>query len=45
MLMQVGENQSWRKNSKVSVVKKGCDHSVHRTLKLAVSQEGSNGIN
>ena len=37
--------KSWLKNIGVSVVKNGCDHSRLRTLKLAVSQDGFNGIN
>ena len=38
-------SKSGLKNIGVDVVKKGCDHSCHRTLKLAVSPEGLNGIN
>ena len=36
---------SWLKNTGVGVVKNGFGHSCCRTLKLAVSQEGNNGIN
>ena len=39
------ESKSWLKNIKVGMVKNGCSQSGHRTLKLAVSQEGINGIN
>ena len=39
------ETKSWLKNIEVDVVKNGCGHTGLRTLKLAVSQEGTNGIN
>ena len=39
------EIKSWLKNIGVSMVKNGCGHSDIRTLKLAVSQKGINGIN
>ena len=37
--------QSGLKNTELGVVKNGCSHSVLRTLKFAVSQEGINGRN
>ena len=37
------EIRSWLKNAGVSMVKNGCDHSVLRTLKLAVCQGEMNG--
>ena len=39
------ELKSRLENIGVSVVKKECSHSGLRTLKLALSQEGINGIN
>ena len=39
------EIDSWLKNIRVGMVKKKCGYSGHRTLKLAVFQEGINGIN
>ena len=39
------EIKSWSKSIVVGVVKNVFDHSSHRTLKLAVSQEGSKWIN
>ena len=38
------EIKSWLKNIGVGMVKNGCGHSGLRTLKLAVSQEGINGV-
>ena len=38
------ETESWLKNTGMGVVKNGCGYSGHRTLKLAVSQEGLNGV-
>ena len=38
------EIKIWLKNIGVGVVKNGCGHSGLRTLKLAVSQEGINGV-
>ena len=37
--------KNWLKNIGLGLVKNGCGHSGHRTLKLAVSQEGVTGIN
>ena len=39
------EINSWYKNIGVGMIKNGYGHSGHKTLKLAVSQEGINGIN
>ena len=39
------EIKSWLKNTGVGMVRNGCGHSGLKTLKLAVSQEGINGIN
>ena len=39
------EIKSWLGNIGVGMVRSGCGHSGHRTLKLAVSQEGINGRN
>ena len=39
------EIKSWLKNIGVGMVKNGCGHSGPSKLKLAVSQEGINGIN
>ena len=39
------EIKSWLKNIWWGVVKNGCGHSDHMTLKLAVSQEGIDEIN
>ena len=39
------EIKSWLKNFGVGVVKSGCGHSVHGTLKLAVSLEEINRVN
>ena len=39
------EIKSWLKNIWWGVVKNGCGYSDHMTLKLAVSQEGIDGIN
>ena len=36
--------KSWLKTIRVGVIKNGCGHSGLRTLKLAVSQEGINGV-
>ena len=38
MLIQIHGNYSQLKNIRVGVVKNGCGHSSHRTLKLAVSK-------
>ena len=38
------ETKSWLKNIGVGMVKDGCGHSGLRTLKLAVPQEGTNGV-
>ena len=38
------EIKSWLKNIGVGLVKNGCGHSGLRTVKLAVSQEGINGV-
>ena len=37
--------ESWFKNIGMSVVRNGCGYSGLRTLKLAISQKGINGIN
>ena len=42
---KIMEFKSWLKNIWWGVVKNGCGHSDHMTLKLAVSQEGIDGIN
>ena len=39
------EIKSWLKSIWVDLVRIGCGHSGLRALKLAVSQEGINGIN
>ena len=39
------EIKSWLKNVGVGMVKNRCGQSGHKTLKLAVSQEGINEIN
>ena len=39
------EIRNWLKNIWVGAAKNGCSYSGYRTLKLAVSQEGINGIN
>ena len=39
------EIKSWLKNVGVGMVKNGCGQSGHKTLKLAVSQEGVNEKN
>ena len=38
------ETESWLRNIGMDVVRNECDHSGVRTQKLAVSQEGINGI-
>ena len=38
------EIKSWLKKLGVGMVKNGCGHSGLRRLKLAVSQEGINGV-
>ena len=38
------EIKNWLKNIDVGVVRNSCGHSGLRTLKLALSQEGINGI-
>ena len=38
------EIRSWLENIGVGMVKNGCDHFGLRTLKLALSQEGINGV-
>ena len=38
------ENKSWLKNIGMGMVKNRCDHFGFRTLELAVSQEGINGV-
>ena len=45
MMNKFMEIKSWLKKIGVGVVKNGSGHSGQRTLKLAVSQEGNNGIN
>ena len=39
------EIKSWLKNVGVGMVKNGCGQSGHKTLKLALSQEGINEVN
>ena len=39
------EVKNWLKNFGVGVVKNGCSHFGHRTLKMAVSQKGIDEIN
>ena len=38
------EIKSWLKNIGMGIVKNGCGHSGLRTLKLALCQEGINGV-
>ena len=45
MLIQIHGIKRWLINIEVDMEKKGCGQSGHTTLKLAVSQEGSNIIN
>ena len=45
MLMQINRYQKLIKKFGVSVVKNRCSHSGLRALKLAVSQDGINGVN
>ena len=39
------KTKSWLKNIGLSCSKNECGHSGQRTLQLAVSKEGMNGIN
>ena len=38
------EIKSWLKNIGLGMVNNGCGHFGHRTLKLAASQKGINGV-